>query len=139
MAEGILRHKAQQKGLNIQTDSCGTGDWHVGQKADSRAINTSLLSGVDINDLRGRQFRISDFSEFDHILVMDQNNYADVISLAETDSQRSKVKMLMNFLHPGKDEDVPDSYYGNDTDFKKVFLQIDQAIDAFLDQSYANL
>jgi len=38
LAEGILRHLAQQKGLDWEIDSAGTGSWHVGDPPDHRSV-----------------------------------------------------------------------------------------------------
>jgi protein-tyrosine phosphatase len=40
MAEGIMRQKIEKYGLNAEVDSCGTGDYHLGDAPDKRGIQT---------------------------------------------------------------------------------------------------
>jgi len=56
----------------IKVDSCGTGDWHVGNAPDRRAIAKAAKRGYDLSAQRARQFQTSDFDHFDYILAMDQ-------------------------------------------------------------------
>ncbi len=57
MAEGALRARLQASPLadRVQVDSAGTGDWHVGEAPDRRAIACAARHGVDIGGLRARQ------------------------------------------------------------------------------------
>ncbi|MHC8947539.1 low molecular weight protein-tyrosine-phosphatase [Sphingobacterium hungaricum] len=104
LAHGVLQHLANEKGLNWEIDSAGTGDWHVGQAPDRRSIAVAKKYGVDISKQQA-QFFIADFFEkYDHILVMDSQNYADVMALAKTEEQKSKVKLFL------LDNAVPDPY-----------------------------
>ena len=41
----------------VQVDSAGTGDWHVGEPPDRRAIACAAGHGVDIGGLRARQLQ----------------------------------------------------------------------------------
>ena len=38
LAEAALREEAGRLGIEVHVDSAGTGDWHVGQPPDRRAI-----------------------------------------------------------------------------------------------------
>lgn len=121
MAEGVFRQRALDLQLDITFDSAGTGGWHVGESPDKRMQETALSHGVDISDLRGRQFDVSDFDGFDVIYVMDESNRENVLNLARDQADRSKVKMLLNELYPGKDMSVPDPYFGGQRGFEHVF------------------
>ncbi len=92
LAEGIMQHLAEQNGLAWQIDSAGTGNWHVGEGPDRRSTSTAGNHGIDISKQVCKQFRRSDFDEFDLILVMDKNNYSDVLAMApdERGAQKSK-------------------------------------------------
>ncbi len=133
MAEGILRKKINDRGLNHTLDSAGTAAYHEGSPPDKRAQQTLSKKGINISDLRGRQFEIADFQEFDLILAMDEENYYNILSLATTGEEKGKVKMLMNYLYPGKNISVPDPYFGGPEGFEKVYEMIDQATDRLLD------
>lgn len=120
MAEGILQSKLSN---DFKVDSAGTGNWHEGEAPDHRAIATAKKFGVDISKLRAKQFKLTDFEEFDLILTMDKSNHSNVIALAENEEQMSKVRML---LKNGKE--VPDPYYGNEEDFEEVFYLLDESL-----------
>lgn len=134
MAEGILRKKIQVNNLDVVTDSCGTGNWHVGQKPDDRAIKTMKSKGIDITDLRARQFSESDFNQFDMIYCMDETNYNDILALAKTHEQKSRVKMILNEINPKANQSVPDPYFGGDDGFENVYQLLDIATDKFLEK-----
>lgn len=133
LAEGILRKKARERGLPIEVDSAGTGSWHVGQNPDPRAITVAQKYNIDISTLCGRQFSSSDFDQFDKILVMDENNYKNVIALARDENDKSKVDFLLNSVTPKRNDSVPDPYFGGDQGFEKVYRMLDQACDKLLE------
>ncbi len=125
LAEGIMQHLIKQQGLDWEVDSAGTGSWHVGQCPDRRSTRVAKENGVDISQQVCRVFSVSDFDEFDHILVMDRNNLRDILAKARTHHDRQKVSLLL-----GKDT-VPDPYY-DDTQFAPVFKLIEQGCKDFI-------
>ncbi len=127
LAEGILASKLPKDKFKI--DSAGTGSWHIGKQPDQRSIATAKKNGLDISDQRARQFKTSDFDKFDHIFVMDNSNYNDVIALARTEEQKAKVDLILNALFPGENVDVPDPYYGSQFGFDSVYQMLDEACD----------
>ena len=133
MAEGIFRDRAKALELDVQFDSCGTGDWHVGEEPDQRAQACIRKNGGDISDLRGRQFRKSDFDSFDRIYTMDETNHANILKLAKNQKQKSKVKMLLNETHPGSNMSVPDPYFGGESGFDGVFDLLSTAAEKVLE------
>lgn len=137
MAEGILSFKIKHRNLAMEVDSAGTGNFHVGEHPDSRAIATAKKFGVDISKLVARQFVPNDFSSFDWILVMDSSNAANVLQLASSEEDKNKVKMFLEFSNR-KDKDVPDPWFGNNDGFTEVFKMLEVACDGFLD-NYTNL
>lgn len=131
MAEGILRKKISDKKLNIQVDSAGTANYHIGETPDSRAISTSKSYGIDISKLRGKQFVESDFDYFDRIYAMDTSNFNNILRLARNESDKNKIHY---FLKDGaKGLDVPDPWFGELDGFYPVFELIDKAADKILD------
>jgi protein-tyrosine phosphatase len=131
LAEGILRHKAEQNGLDWEIDSAGTGGWHVGDPPDTRSIKVARKYGIDISGQRGRQFHPSDFDRFDQIFVMDTENLRDVLRLAPSEQHRQKVGLMMDQVYPDQMKNVPDPYY-NDDAFEPVFHMLEEACDAFV-------
>ena len=124
LAEGIMRSKLSE---DFIVDSAGTGGWHTGELPDKRSISTAKNRGLDITNQRARQFKKSDFDTFDHIFVMDNSNYKDVLALAPNEEAKSKVKLILNEIFPNENVDVPDPYYGGQDGFENVFDMLDQA------------
>lgn len=129
LAEGILASKV---GDDVFVDSAGTSDWHVGKAPDPRSIEVAAQHDLDISHLRGRQFKVEDFDNFDLIYVMDASNYQNVVRLARTQEDEDKVIMILNEVNQGRNEQVPDPYYGGDDGFEKVYQMLDEATDRIL-------
>ena len=124
LAEGILKSKLSN---NFLVDSAGTANYHSGSSPDKRSIAVARKYGLDISNLRGRQFDVSDFDTFDIIYVMDESNFQNVVKLARHDEDIAKVKMILNEVHPNKNYEVPDPYYGGDNGFENVYQMLDEA------------
>lgn len=108
-------------------DSAGIGDWHVGQLPDSRMRQRGARRGYTL-DSHARQICADDFSHFDKLLVMDNDNYRIVTSKAPTEEARAKVEMLTDYLKNHKNVSVvPDPYYGGTADFDYALDLIEDA------------
>lgn len=125
LAEGLLASKLPKDKFIV--DSAGTGDWHVGHLPDERSIAVAKKNGLDISQQRGRQFKPSDFDEFDHIYVMDSSNLRNVLALAQTDEHRKKVRLILDEVFPGENVDVPDPYFGLQNGFDSVYAMLNEA------------
>ncbi|WLD22807.1 low molecular weight protein-tyrosine-phosphatase [Flavobacterium dauae] len=125
LAEGILKSKLNAK--NYFVDSAGTGAWHSGELPDKRSIAVAKKYGIDLTNQRARLFLVADFEKFDHIYVMDQNNYKNVCRLAPNNEAISKVQLILNEIHPDKNLEVPDPYYGGDNGFDDVYNMLNEA------------
>ncbi len=134
VAEGILRHKANQHGLKITIDSAGTSSNHEGENPDRRSQANAKKNGVDISTLVSRPFTIKDFDAFDKIYVMDASNYRDVKALARNANDIAKVEMILNLVYPGSNKAVPDPYFGGEEGFQQVFELLDTACDRIVEQ-----
>jgi protein-tyrosine phosphatase len=66
----------------------------------------------------------SDFDEFNHLLVMDHENYRNVINLSPQHS--NKVNLITDFSKSHKGLIIPDPYFGNENDFKEVFKLLNE-------------
>lgn len=127
LAEGILREKLKQKGIDAQVDSAGTASYHEGEKPDRRSQAIAKKHGIDISLQSARQFTNEDFEHFDKIFVMDKHNYNDLVGLAAKPEYKEKVEMILNVLNPGNNNGVPDPYYGGHDGFQKVYDMLDKA------------
>ncbi|MCL4135833.1 UNVERIFIED_CONTAM: hypothetical protein GTU68_000877 [Idotea baltica] len=124
LAEGILKSKLSNSFI---VDSAGTANYHTGNSPDKRSIAVARKYGLDISNLTGRQFSVSDFDSFDLIYVMDESNYKNVVKLARNNDDVKKVKMILNEVYPNQNYDVPDPYYGGDDGFENVYKMLDEA------------
>ncbi len=132
MAEGILRDMVRKQGLDIRTDSAGTIDSHAGEAPDKRAQACMRDHGLDISDLRARQIRTSDLTDFDLLLAMDEDNLDGLLSIAPDPTLAQKAKLLMDYAPEHSFREVPDPYYGGPTDFEEVFGMVSIACERLL-------
>lgn len=138
IADGLLRKKVSEHGLNIEVDSAGTGGYHIGASPDTRMIEVSRQNGTDISFLKARKFDVSDFDTFDLIIPMDSSNKKDILKLARSEKDEKKVFLLLGELTNQDDSDVPDPYYGGKKDFEHVYHLIDNATDILLNKLKTN-
>jgi protein-tyrosine phosphatase len=136
LAEGILRHRIQQAGLEhkVEIDSAGTSNYHIGEPPDKRTQKNALQHGVDLSKLRGRQFTIEDTSYFDRIYAMDTMNLKTIHQLIGNHKHSATIDLLLNHNWPGENRAVPDPYYGDEQDFEQVFQLVDQACAKIVEQ-----
>lgn len=125
LAQGILESKVNSN--KVFVDSAGTAAYHVGNLPDKRSIEVAQKNGLDIKSQRARKFIVSDFDKFNLIYAMDESNYRNILMLARTEDDKSKVKMILNEVHPNKNLSVPDPYYGGNHGFENVYKMLDEA------------
>lgn len=131
LAEAALRQVADREGIGMEIESAGTGDWHVGHPPDPRAQEVAArLGGVDISNLRARQFAVDDFYRFDHILAMDEANLADLQALMPPDTTAS-LSLLLDYVPGQEGRAIADPYYGDTAGFETTWHQVSAATSAF--------
>ena len=134
MAQGILEHKIKEQNLAIEVDSAGTSSYYIGDAPDKRMQAKGLEYDIDISQQQARQFTTYDFEEFDYIFAMDNSNYNDIIALAKTEKEKSKVSLFLNQSQPNQNKSVPDPYYGGEAGFEEVYQLLDNACEVFIKQ-----
>lgn len=127
LAEGILKSKVDANAVFV--DSSGTAGYHVGNPPDKRSIAVAQKHLIDISAQKCRQFSQNDFKEFDLIYAMDKNNFINILSLANTEKDEKKVRLLLDEVDLGINE-VPDPYYGEVDGFEEVYQMINSACEA---------
>ncbi|HEY0655024.1 MAG TPA: low molecular weight protein-tyrosine-phosphatase [Chryseosolibacter sp.] len=139
LAEAIFKHKLKQRGLEkqIEADSCGTSNYHIGDNPDPRTLANAKKNGVSI-DHCGRQLTAEDLDKFDYILAMDSSNFNNIHRLLKDEKHKPKIQMMRDYDPQGKG-DVPDPYYGGEKGFQEVFDILDRTLDQFLDKVVASL
>ncbi|PIE42372.1 MAG: protein-tyrosine-phosphatase [Gammaproteobacteria bacterium] len=133
MAEGILRDKIQRQHLDIEVDSAGTHRYHNGEQYDRRARTELDKHNIDVDDLRSRRVRPSDFNEFDVIFAADAENIRDLRS--EFGELANQVKLMTAYSQRYREQFIPDPYYGGDDGFSRVYSMLDESISAWLAQA----
>jgi protein-tyrosine phosphatase len=127
IAEGVLRHKVEQAGLNWQVDSAGTNGYHNGEPPHPLSIKVARQNGIDISGQHSRQFTAADFEKFDKIYAMAEDVIDDMKHIAKNKFDAVKVDLLLNELYPAQNRDIPDPWAGPETGYHKVFELIDRA------------
>ena len=125
LAEGVMRDKLN--GTQHEVDSAGTSSFHQGERPDTRTLRTAKKHNISMDGISARAFSTNDFDRFDKIYVMDASNLSNVLAKARNENDSSKVEMLLNVSHPGKDLEVPDPYFGGEDGFEQVYQLIDEA------------
>jgi protein-tyrosine phosphatase len=131
LAEAAFRRAALEAGLNIQADSAGTGDWHVGKAPDPRAIATARRHGCDITHYRARQLAPADFRRFTHIFALDGANLSEIRRTAPADAG-APVCLLMDLVNGREGESVTDPYFGDDAGFETTWADVTAAAEALV-------
>ena len=80
---------------------------------------------------RSRQFTKADLEQFDLILAMDSSNYSNILKLATTEIQKSKVKLILNYVYPNENRAVPDPYY--EGGFEQVYQMLAAACEKIIE------
>ncbi len=138
-AHAVFLQRVASAGLQtqIQVDSAGTGDYHIGAAPDARAISAGATRGYDLTGLRARQVRASDFEHFDLLLAMDDNNLRDLQRQCPP-AHRHKLHLFMAFAG-SQNSSVPDPYYEDAPAFQHVLDLAESAADGLLAHIRANL
>lgn len=123
LAEAALRGEAARIGLDLEVDSAGTGDWHIGYPPDPRAIAVAARNGVDIAALRARQVRREDFHRFDHIVALDARNLADLAAMRPADG-KAELSLLLDHVAGREGQAVADPYYGAEEGFDVTWAEV---------------
>ena len=133
-AEGVFTKLVEDKNLTEQfhIDSAGTHAYHVGNPPDYRAQQAARRRGIDMQHQRARKLHSSDFEYFDHVLVMDDDNYANAIRDCP-DELKAKVKHFLDYAPHFGMREVPDPYYGEKTGFEQVLDMVEDASHGFLE------
>ncbi len=120
-AEGVFRHLLGREApeLDVEMDSAGTHAYHVGDQPDHRAQAAAMRRGIDLSTIRARRICDEDFSNFDLILAMDEDNLGLLVESCPPD-QRDKLRLFLEYAAESGVENVPDPYYGGANGFEQV-------------------
>jgi protein-tyrosine phosphatase len=139
MAEAVFRNEVQKRGLSgqITVDSAGTAGYHIGKSPDHRTLEVLEENGLNTSH-KGRKISVEDFDAFDHIVVMDEENFEHVHNLYHK-TKHSPPAAQKLFLMRDYDpqvrgvQEVPDPYYGSKEEFKEVYSILKRSSEVLLD------
>jgi protein-tyrosine phosphatase len=132
LAEGILQQKARAAGLDWEVDSAGTNGYHTGEAPHPLSQKVARHNGIDIGRQRSRRFTAADFQRFDKIYAMAGDVVDEMRRIAGRQFEPAKVDLLLNEVHPGSNEDIPDPWYGPEAGYHEVYAMIDAAADKII-------
>jgi protein-tyrosine phosphatase len=120
-AEGVLRYLLRQSApeLEVEVDSAGTADYHIGEPPDLRSQRAALSRGIDLSTLRARQVAPRDFAHFDLILAMDRQNLRALEAMRPA-SSHARIRLFLEYAAQPVRAEVPDPYEGDASGFEEV-------------------
>lgn len=121
MAEGALRKMAEDRGIELEVDSAGTGSYHLGSPPEIRALKVAAKRGYNNGMHRARQVETSDFFRFDLMLAMDSSNLAWLNRMCPEGAAAE-----MRLFTPDQ-ADIPDPYYGGMEDYELALDMVEDA------------
>lgn len=132
LGEGVFRHLVTKKGLAhmFEINSCGTSDYHVGERPHAGSISIAKKHGISIIDQRGRQINNDDLIKWDYIIAMDQSNKQNLLRLDK--GIEGRLYRLRDF-DPNGPGDVPDPWGRGEEAFQEVYTIIYRSCEALLD------
>jgi protein-tyrosine phosphatase len=127
MAEKMFAHQIAQRGLAevVRVSSAGTGGWHVGSRADERAVRVLRDRGYPAEH---RAAAVDDdHLSADLVVALDRNHFRTLTGLGV---DPARLRMLRSFdpRSGAHAPDVEDPYYGDHADFVQTFGVIDAAL-----------
>ena len=108
-AEGVFRTLCPE----VETDSAGTAGYHVGSPPYGPMQAAAGARGINLSDLRARQFKPADFGRFDLIVAMDADNLQDIEAQRPAGAE-TPVRLFTDFAAGSGADHVPDPYYTRD-------------------------
>jgi len=123
-AEAVFRHKA--KDMNLEIDSAGTTGSHAREKPDHRAQKVGVERGYSFDKIKARKVTIEDFTKFDMVLAMDEQNVKELKKIAPA-HLHEKIQLFLEYADNFEELEVPDPYYGGARGFKFVLDLVEDA------------
>lgn len=131
-AEAVLKAKAKVRTIEIEVDSAGTINHHLGKGPDSRAKAAGELRGYSFAGISSRPVKKEDFAYFDYVLAADHQNKSDLLALCPIQF-RHKINLFLEIAGV-EQSDIPDPYYGGEQGFELVLDLLETASDRLLDK-----
>lgn len=123
MAEGILKQMLKQNGLErqIAVSSAATSAWEQGNPPHIGTQRILKRENISTKGMVSKQITAQNFQESDLILGMDQQNVADLLSMAPKGTEKKIHLFLENGMETAKE--VPDPYYTGNFELTYQLIQ----------------
>lgn len=131
MAEVVLADKLAEAGLDVEVDSAAVSAEELGNPIDYRAARTLTGGGYDVPSRRARQVRPDDFQDFDLVLPMTRQHERVLQRMISHSGGDAEIMLYRQFVDDGE-QDVPDPWYGNQSDFDETLQIIEEAVPAII-------
>ncbi|MBR5957747.1 MAG: low molecular weight phosphotyrosine protein phosphatase [Salinivirgaceae bacterium] len=133
-AEAVMKQVVANRGLaaDFEIDSAGLISFHAGEQADPRMRQHAAARGINITSI-ARKITTADFSHFDYIIGMDDDNIRRMLDIAPDESSRQKISKMSDYCRTYHVNSVPDPYYGGPKDFELVLDLLDDACNGLID------
>jgi protein-tyrosine phosphatase len=125
-AEAAIREAAEDAGIDVVTDSAGTGTWHIGQPPHPDSVAAGARAGLQI-DGRARKVTAADFDRFDIILAMDRANLRDLHELAPTREAMARARLFRTYDPGAEKDEVPDPWGGPEAGYDETVRIVREA------------
>lgn len=134
IAEGVLKNRVKEHGLDWEVDSAGTQSLHVGEAPHKYSQKVCLAHGIDITHQRARKFTAADLVTYDKIYAFAGDVYSEIKRIGGRDGDMSKVDYFLNELNESTNGSVPDPWYGNEDGYLPVYQLIDKTCIAIIEK-----
>ncbi len=122
----MFKDLVERKGVadRFEIASAATSREEIGNPVYPPAKRELIKHGINLTGKVARQITQSDFSYYDEVICMDDNNLRNIERLFGTEARR-KTKKLMSYAL--KDCDVADPWYTGD--FERTYKDISEALE----------
>jgi protein-tyrosine phosphatase len=134
IAEGVLRKKAKENGLDWLIDSAGTNGYHIGEAPHPFSQKICAQHGIDISQQRAANFLSKHLEEYDLIYALAADVYQAIEKIGGPKAPMHKVKLFLSELHEGSTESVPDPWYGDESGYLPVYELIEKTCHKIIDK-----
>ena len=115
MAEYVMKQLVRERGLEDQfrIDSAATSREEIGSGVYPPARRKLEEMGVPCGNHRAVQVTQRDYDAYDLLIIMDRNNYRNLMRIVRDDPEE-KIHTLLSYV--GLERDVADPWYTGDFD-----------------------
>lgn len=146
LAEAVFRHLVVQRDVQSRFHIDSAGTWAPdGALPHEHSVAVATRHGIPAHFLGAGSRAVcpADMERFDHVLVMDRRNLADlerlrrISAFGDVEGRWPRVRLLRTLLAPqakGLDSDVPDPVRGGPAEFLETYGLIEASCRRLLDE-----